>query len=507
MIFKDFFTLPLFKEDTRGERYIFWQVDQKSQNYIVRLVSEQPDLSKPQLVKILLHNLENYPDDQFNRRVWIAFLAKFSYKAAFKIRTNILKVSSRTYLDYDSLFNELFQIALTISLSPEKCLYIFFQKDDEYDNLALNIWYYKFEKYLSKRMEGLLCDRWREIEGFRTFQRSDLGLAARATKTRVITVLKRLGFNEVTISHYILAWQCFREANDAKIINISSPQPQAFEEICRRYHQFSHKLPNLSPNQIVDGTVIQQWLQEIGRAIRNYVDFAQISLDEPISQDSETLTWVDLIPDENSIIQRDAISRNEIEDYVKQLREFIYTKIELLKPKEQIIPLFIHGLALSQEKIGIEISANQSTVGRRYKKMLMDLLTQLGIWAHEHLQVDINSEKLSELKAELQEYLDVFYQNLIYSFLGDAIQLLESHTKDIMRLFWLEKMKMNKIAELLNFPVLEIERQLLSSHQSLQLNVVERIEARIDMFLNPQGVVWNQVDDLIDEWLKIADFT
>jgi hypothetical protein len=35
MIFKDFFTLPLFKEDTRGERYIFWQVDQKSQNYIV----------------------------------------------------------------------------------------------------------------------------------------------------------------------------------------------------------------------------------------------------------------------------------------------------------------------------------------------------------------------------------------------------------------------------------------------------------------------------------------
>ncbi|BAY23138.1 hypothetical protein NIES2100_29020 [Calothrix sp. NIES-2100] len=506
MIFQEFFTLPLLKEDAKGQKFIFWQVDQKLQQYINSIVSQKPNISKPELVKIIFQNFQKYPEDKLNRRVWIAFLARFSYRAAFQIRTNIIKISTRVSLDYDSLFQDVFQMALTSALPPEKCLGNLV-KDTEFEELALNIWYFKLEKYLRKRIEGLLCDKLREIEGFRTFQRSDLGLASRVTKTRAIAVLKRLGLNEVTISHHTLAWQCFQEAKDAGIINISSPQPQAFEAIFQRYHQFAQKLPKLSPNnQAVDGTVIQQWLQEIGRAIRNYIDFSQVSLDEPISQDSETLTWVDLIPDEDSIIPKDTISRNEIEDLVKELREFIYHKIDSLKAEEQRIPLFMHGLDLSQEKIGIELAANQSTVGRRYKKMLLELLSQLGTWVNASLKVDLNSEKLNELKIYLQEYLDVFYHNLMYTFLDQAIQLLELQTREMMRLFWLQQMQIEQIAELVNFTLLEVEDKLLLSHQSLKLDMIQRIENRLNLFLNPQGIVCNQVNYLMEEWLKIAPF-
>lgn len=507
MIFEEFFTLPLFKEDAKGKKYVFWQVDQKSQKYISSIVSQKPDICKAELVKILLQNLLNAPEDELNKRVWISYLSKFSYKAAFEIVTHLKKITTIIPLDSDSAFHDLLQIALINVLSPEKCLETLL-KYSEYQNLDLDIWYKKFEKYLSKRVKGLLCDNLREIEGLRTFQRSELGLAARVTKTRVITVLKRLGFNDTLILHYILAWQCFKEAKDAGVIDIISPQPKAFEDICSRYHQFSSQLPQLFSNrQTIDGTVIQQWLQEIGRAIRNYIDFTQVSFDEPISQDSETLTWLDLIPDENSIIQSNDISRHDIVEFVNQLRELTYNKINSLKPEEQRISLFIHGLNLSQEKIGIEIGCNQSTIGRRYKKMLLQLLDQIGTWANEHLQIDINSEKLNELKTYLQEYLDMFYHSLMYKFLANAIQNLESQARKIMHLFWLQQMKTEEIAELVNLTVLEVDNQLFFSKESLKVHVLKQIEFKINMYLKTKGVVCNQVESLLDEWLKIASFT
>lgn len=506
MIFQDFFTFPLFKENASGQKYIFWQVDREAQKYITSIVSQQLDVGKPELVKILLQKFQKNPQDRLNQRVWIAFLSRFSYKAAFQIRTNMMKISTIVSIDNDFLFHELFQIAFTIALIPDKCLDNLF-KSSLYENLTLTIWYSNFEKYLTKRMQGLLCDKLREIEGFRTFQRSDLGLAARVTKTRAIAVLKRLGLNETTISHYILAWQCFKEAKDAGVINLSSPQPQAFADICNRYHQFALHLPKLSPNnKIVDGTVIQQWLQEIGKAIRNYIDFAKVSLDEPISQDSETLAWVDLIPDENSILPKNDISRYEIIESIKELEAFISNKIEHLQPEEQRIPLLLHSLNLSQEKIGIEIGANQSTVGRRYKKTLLELLSQLGTWTNNYLKIELNSAKLNDLKSYVQEYLDVFYHTLMYKFLDNAVQMLELQAREIMHLFWIQQIQMQKITELVNYSLSEVEDQLLLSHHNLITDVIKQIENRIAMSLNSEGIAYKQVKSLMDEWLKTANF-
>jgi RNA polymerase sigma factor (sigma-70 family) len=504
MNFKEFFTLPLLKEDAKGQRYILWQVDQKLQNYINNIVCQKTNLGKSELVKIILDNFKDNPQDKLNRLVWTAFLAKFSYQAALKTRTNLVKISRQVYLDFDSLFLDLFQIALGIALSPEKCLDAIL-KHSEYENLEPNIWYFKFKKYISKRIEGLLCDNLREIEGLRTYQRSELGLAARVTKTRVTAALKHLGMNEITIAHYTLAWQCFKEAKDSGIINISSPQAEAFTEIYRRYQQLSQQLPKFSPsNQRVDGSVMHQWLQEIGKSIRNYIDFTQVSLDQPISQDSETLTWVDVIPDETSIVQKDMMSAHEIEEAVNELREFIDNTIDNLKPEEQRIPLLLHGLDLSQEKVGIELGANQSTVGRRYKKVLMDLLSQLGIWANEHLRVALDSEKLNELKIYLQECLDVFYHLLMYKFLLKAIQILEFKAKEIMRLFWIERLEEKQIAELLNSPIIEVNNQLLLSQKLLLADLRRQIENRINLPLNSSGIACNQLSNLMKQWLKTA---
>ncbi|BAY65736.1 putative group 3/4 sigma-70 RNA polymerase sigma factor [Calothrix brevissima NIES-22] len=506
MIFAEFFTFPLLKEDAKGQKYIFWQVDQQLQQYIHSLVNQKPNISKPELVRIILHNFQNDPKKKLNRRVWSAFLSRFSYKAAWEIRTNIVKISARVDLDRDTLFHELLQISLTSALAPEKCLDNLW-KYPEYENLELHIWYYKFAKYVNKRMTGFLCDKLREIEGLRTFQRSDLGLAARVTKTRVVTVLQRLGLNEVTILHYTLVWQCFQEAKDGGLINFSSPQPQAFDAICSRYQQFSCQLPQLLPEpQTVDGTVIQQWLQEIGKAIRNYIDFAQVSLDEPISQDAETLTRLDLVPDENSIIQGNDSLRYEIREYLHQLREQISYQIDRLQPEAQRIPLFLHGLNLSQEKIGVEIGANQSTVGRRYKKTLWELLSHLGTWAKEYLKIDLSSEKLNDLKTYLQEYLDGFYYSLMHNFLNNSLQALASPLREIMRLFWLQQMHVEQIAKLSNLSLLEVEHQLKLGKETLNLDIITQIAVRINMPLANEGIASKQVGYLMDDWLKTADF-
>ncbi|MEB3149795.1 MAG: sigma-70 family RNA polymerase sigma factor, partial [Sphaerospermopsis sp.] len=496
-------------EDAKGQKYVSWQVDPKCYQYINSIINRQPNISKPELVKIIFHNFQYTPEDKLNRRVCIAFLSRFSYKAACEIRAKLIKISSRMSLDYDSTFQDLLQIALKNALSPEKCLDNLFQYS-EYQDLELKIWYHKLEKYLTKRMQGLLSDNLREIEGLKTFQRSELGLVARVTKTRVINVLKSLGLNQTTIQHYTLAWQCFKEVKDAGLINISSPQPQAFEQISHRYHQFYQQLPQLFSNsQTVDGTTIKQWLEEIGRAIRNYIDANQVSLDEPISQDSEKLTWLDLIPDENSMIQKNDLLSHEIAESVNELRELINHTIEKLSPEDHRIPLLLHGLELSQEKIGTEIGVNQSTVGRRYKKLLLLLLNQLGQWANDYLRIDLNSEKLNELKIYLQEYLNMLYQNLIYRFFNNAIKTIELPTRKVLDLFWIQQIKLDKIARFLNVSILEISEinhLLESCNLVIKSYVIQQIEVKTDMSFAPEGIACNQVGFLMDEWLKTASF-
>lgn len=500
--FENFFTLPFLGEDTQGYVIIRWIPDFQLRHHINAILRQKPQLSEAALIDILLNNLRKNPQETVNTRHLVAFLSRFSVEAAWRV-LNDLKTLNRLTSDSDAFFKDLFQTAFEAALKPA----VFF-KNFDFDRSRNAFWYLSVKKYIREKMDGILCDKIREIEGMETYKRTDLGLASRSSEKRVADSLKYAGETSPRLSQYILAWKCFQEVKRAGGINVSSPQSQHFQEIADRYNKLRLKLEiATADNFAVNGTKIEFWLKQIGAAVRNYIDRGNESLDTPRYQHEDvTSCGVDEIADASTLLERETLSIFEIQAELKKIKAFLYNLLENLDSEAQRIPLLMHGLELAQAQVGTEIGKNQSTVGRYYKKLLSQLLQQLGKWAKEHHHTDLNSETLNAMKAYLREQFDEYYPDLINIFFREALNTSQFPSHNLLRLYYVRTWNAPIIAEVLRISEEQATKMLVNAKQSLQLGVTRRIENRIQLPLKPAGSATKKLVALTDEWLKMAQY-
>jgi hypothetical protein len=496
--FECFFKFPSLTEDVRGHALVRWIPNSRLQHHIDYILKQKPQLNEATFVTLLLQNLQQNPDNQLAREHLTAFLARASYHAALKMRDAAINTPNGMSLDPDVWFQDLFQIALEAALKPT----VFFKnfKFESSDSLC----YPRLKKYIRIKMEGIICDRIRVMEGMKTFKYSDLGLASEATKKRVVDALRSSGINEPLLSQYVLAWQCFQEVKNAKNINVASPQPEQIDKIAVRYNQLCSKLPSSAHNQTVNSTTIAQWLQQIGKAIRDYIDGSRNSLDEPLS---ETSTLTEQLADEKTFLEWDILAIHEIQEAVAALKSFLTSQLQSLEAKGHRIPMLMHGLELSQDKIGIEMEVNQSTVGRQYKKLLGKFLQQLGVWTKDYLNIEIYSETVDTLKSYMEEHFKDYYPLLIKKNFQDFFQTFSLPTQELLWLYYVLNWSPTEIAKKLKNPEDEVGDKLINVKQTLQNGVAECIQQYIDMVLKPQGLARGKLVTLTEEWLKTIPYS
>jgi hypothetical protein len=497
--FEIFFTLPFLDEDKRGYPRVRWIVDRRSQFHLESLLQQNPNLCKSSLVELLLDRIEIDSGLDLTKAHLTAFLARFSYKSAVKVKQELVKLD-RVFSDADALFKDLFQTSLEIAIHPQQ----FFQNFDRKKTSHL-FWFSALHQYIDRKMTGVLCTKIREQEGMVTYRESVLGLAARSSQKRVIDSLKFMGEMESRISQYLLVWKCFQEARQAKEINLTKLERSGYQAIAKRYQQYCLRLSLVGDNySVVDDNKIEIWLKEIGSAIRNYVDKPLYSLDKPFYFNEKELSHLDILSDETSLSVTEALLSIEMETQVEQTRFLIDRLITKFSPEWQLILWLIHGFQLVQSEVAVELGTYQARVSRQYKKLLDRLVIQIGQWAKSQYNIDLSSEILSEIKYHLLNQLDERYFRLIVSGFDRAMGNLDSEAQQLLKLRFVCGLDEFRISQKLNISEVEVRKKLNSSQSDLENLSISHLSDHFGFSLKNQSLALKKLRLLTERSLKSA---
>jgi hypothetical protein len=515
MSFERLFTLPSLNDDKAGQLSIRWVPDPKLHRNIRTLLTQSPRPTAEELVKLFLTTLKGDPGEANVQKHLAAFTSRYTLFAVRDVVDN-LKTINRLTDDANDFSKDLFQLALEESLQPTK----FFKNFDP--NLAPDAyWFSSLERYIRSRMEGLLCDKIRTLEGMKTYKRTDIGLTNRSSRKQILKALLLDGYREPQLYQFELLWKCYQELrknqpdlNDSQTFQAntsgrSSTDSELFQTVAQRYNQLRLQLSVAADrNPTLNAEAAEKQLKEMGRAVRHYLDKSKQSLNTPISsqdQDKDSSeTLLDQLEDPLGNSEGNLLSFKEIEPDVQAIKQFMEDMLSCLKPEASRIPLLLHGIALGQTQVGVELGKNQSTVGRNYKKLLVQILEQLAQWAMEHQRLSLDSETLSALRADTINQLDNYYLTLIDTFFQARLKLLSVLEQEILRRHYLSKRDAGYKAQTSDVSDLESENTQLKITQSLLEEVKVAIEQRIQLTLKPQGPAQEKLETLTETWLKTS---
>jgi DNA-directed RNA polymerase specialized sigma subunit len=509
-----FFTLPKLDDGSNGA-IVQWITDPRLRRHVKELIQqEEAQATEEALAQVFLNILKQEPGDRLNGLHLVAFLSRFGYKAAWQARNDISNIG-RLASDSNAQFKDLLQIAFEESSKPAP-----FFKNFDFKLANDTFWYSALKKYSHGKMVGILRDRIRTSEGMETFKRSNLSLATRSSKKRVIEALKYAGESEKSpqknlvhtpenaeesqriLDRYLLAWECFKEVKSAEGISISAPKPEQFQEIANRYNLLS------SENKLtIDGSTAEKWLKEIGAAIRSYIDRRVDSIDAP-RNDEESPSLVEGLADEPTVTEWGTLSSSEVSEAAQQVKAFLYNLFASLDKRTQAILLLAHGLKLSQKETADELGINnQSAVSRSRKKILTDLLLQLGTWVQAQQGIRLSSETLNSIKGYLEEHLDEYYASTIELWFREILFALDPQSQEILRRRYAVLLDESTIAAQLQISTEKVSEVLANTRQSVSLAIAERQKNITEIAFKPEGRAMAKLLEMWEEWLKIAAYT
>lgn len=443
--FKKFYLMPVIDEQ-KGSWKVKWLIDPQLQRNIGRMRQDIPTLDEALLARQLFAQFNANPQRKIIKEHWSAFLLSFSWTVAIELKQEIPK-TRLNHCDPNAFFKDLLQLAMNHAFHPQK----FLEKFDS-SRASTSLWYPTLKVYTREKMQGLLVDEVRRMEGFKTFKRSNWGLAARASKKRVADALKWMGQRSALLDQYLLVWQCFQEAYQAKLINISSPQPKQLSALAQQYNQRRDRLSlPVNSNPALSGEEISRYLEEIGAAIRHYIDQPITSL----VSDENDFSWLDYLADPSSTLNLEVL---ELGEQKQLLYQFITDQIrELSLPSQQLLFLR-YGLELKQVMIAKLLEIEQAKVSRCCTKLLKFLLDRLmqEKWILRDQQLNLTSETLQLLKADLQELLHNYYQDWLVEQLRKALAQQSNKQKECLRLAYRSQPKRDRSS----VPIQGIEDQL-----------------------------------------------
>ncbi len=478
MLLDIFFTFPVLDADDQRRVLVRWCVNARLQRHIEALVQQNPQFNEAMLAKTFMDAIQQSPPLDIAQSHLVAFLASFSYRCADRIKYELEQLNHLPS-DTNAFLQDLFQSAFEIALSP-----VAFFKNFEVKRSQDVFWYFSLKGYTRRKMEGLLRDKVRSIEGLTTYGRTDLGLAARSSEKRVIAALRALGEPESKIAQFVLAWKCFQEARAAKILQVDSPQPHQFEAIAHRYNYLKSKQP-LPATPDAEGTSIEQWLKTTGAAIRRYCDRPIESLDVLVYKESGNATWGELMADDSTLSDANTLSRVEIQPDLCNLKRLLDEALQKLDLELKRIFLFKYGLNLTQTQIGAELKKHQSSISRNHRNFEESLLQRFIEIFNTQSATNINPETLLVFRDYLNEYWQNYYAEMMRHFFQESIRALSTPFQESLRLTHPPKTQ----------PTLQAQLYLLE-------DITLRVQDYSQYVLEPQSTVRQKLSEMIEQWLQ-----
>ena len=408
MSLKSFFQFPVIEEQGK-DLQVRWVTNPRLQQQMRQRQRQTPQ--EAHLVRELFTEFQQNPQNLQIKQHWIAFLSSFSWSVAWKIQKD-LKGAGLDSSQVD--LKESFQLALTYAFNPIQ----FFQKFDS--DREEELWYLSLKAYARKKIEGQLIDYIRS-QVFKTFKRSSLGLAARATKKRVKDALTWQGHQSPLRECYVLAWQCFDEASKAKAINIASPQREQFQAIADRYNERRAKLSfGTNDHLSLNGQQIEDWLKEIGEIIRRYIDQPITSLNKVQSENTDS-SLLDNVVDNSSTVDVESL---EVTEQQELLNQFLSRQLTNLDPERKKLLFLRYGLELKQTIIAQKLATKQAKISERCSQFIKNLRESLirEKWLGIDESLILTSEVLKVLKDNLEEMLKNYYQDWFVFQIKNACQ-------------------------------------------------------------------------------------
>lgn len=468
-----FYTLP----DRIEEHRIIWRIEPRLRDRINGLRQKIDPLAQlnetvleARIARYLFDTLQQHPEDELVRSHWIAFLER-----------RCEKVASRLAHLNPSYFRDLVLIGAEFASHPAQ----FFSNFDN-QRSQLDYWYPTLKRFSEAKIKYLIIPKFRELTGIDTLGRSHLGLAARSTRKQVKEALQYLGYGQAELSRYLLAWQCFQEIRNSIQLGVNQFKAEHFQDVAKRYGEFQEQLalPE-SHNLDVNGEVIKTWLENIGIAIRKLLDPPVDSLDTSLSaKNEENLSLMENIPYQPRVDE-------EMNQTVVAFREFIAYLLEGLPNTQEKQLLFLrYGLELKQSQIGKEFRGQaQYQISRLLQRLNHRILTQMANWVKQHLGLEPSSECLNEIEAVLYQY----YSDQIDDFFGTTIQLFGTQSREVLKLFYIIKLKPSVMGIKIHKSDAEVKELLEVMRQWVCSSITEKIQANFQLQLQLQGAATKKI--------------
>ncbi|WP_026735041.1 hypothetical protein [Fischerella sp. PCC 9605] len=474
-----FYSLP----DSIEEHRIIWRIEPRLRlriNGLRQKIEHEAQCNEKileaRIARYLFEELQQHPEYELLRYHWIAFLVRRCEKVARRL----------AHLGYSCL-RDLIQMGVEVAIHPGE----FFEKFDT-QRSQIEYWYPTLKSFSDTKIKHLLIPKLRDFTGLDTLGQTDLGLAARSSRKRVKEALYHSGYSPAELSQYLLVWQCFQEIRNSIHLGVNKFQPEHFQEIAKLYGevQVTLKLPEIEKqnNQVEE---IKIWLENIGKAIRQFLDPPLDSLDTLLhSQSDGDVSLIDDIPYQTRVDE----SRNQI---VAEFRNFLSHLLEELKETQDKQILFLrYGLELKQAQIGKELrSQAQYQICRLLQRLNNYILTEIWNWAN----LEPSSEGLNEIEAVLCQY----YSDQIDSFFERTIQFLGRQSREILKFFYIVRLKPSEIADKVQKSETEVKDLLQVIRQWLYNSMIAQIQNEIQLQFQLQSAAEKRITALTETRLEM----
>jgi hypothetical protein len=467
-----FYTLP----DRLEEHRIIWRIEPRLRDRINELRQKieheaqfNEEILEARIARYLFETLQQHPENELLQTHWIAFLER-----------RCEKVASQLARLCHSDFRDLVLMGSAVAIYP-----INFFKNFNSHRSPLEQWYPTLKRFSDSKIKYILLPKLRELTGRCTLGQSNLGLAARSSRTRVKEALRHCGYGQAELSQYLLGWQCFQEVRNAIKLSVNNFQPGQFQEVAQRYCELQTGLALAEVRQQdITGKEIKTWLENVGKAIRQFLEPPLDSLDRPLhSQEAEDISLLESI-------SYKPIVDEEINQAVVAVRKFISDLLEGKATQEKQMLFLRYGLELKQAQIGKELSGQaQYKICRTLQQLNNHILAEIWNWVRKNLEIEPSSQALNEIEAVLCQY----YCDRIDRFFARAIQFFGRQSREILRLFYIVKLKPSDIGKKIHKSEAEVKELLELARQWLYSSITEQIQAEIQLELQTQGAARKKI--------------
>ena len=306
----------------------------------------------------------------------------------------------------------------------------------------------------------------------------------------LIEALKVVGIVAPEISQIIFAIKLFKQVyliNKVKNPARSKgkkwidPDQKDFEESAVFYNA-KKVLPSapheVSANTKVTAKQIQDWMEICIKALENYPKtiLPKFSLDALQSDGMIAKSELEVLEIEWSKISSTEETR---EGFLANKANSVLSKqLQAMKPDDRKILLLYYGEGLNQKQLADRLGINQSTISRYLTKFTIKLLSTLAEISQPQEWVIQYVEQWLK-----REYHAPIHSDLIQATLVSAIKKLANEEREILQLYYGQRMDENKIAAQLSINMDKISIRLTKARNLLQDNLMQEINIWIKEYL------------------------